>query len=220
MKKFLAVSAIVALGLASTSFAGGFPEETNDFPEEMRTTPTVFAAQDTGIYVGLEGGWGFTNYSDNAYYPVSVTKDNGAVGRLSIGYDISRYLATEFGYSYFSNKADLDNQGLNIKTQAIDICFKGKLPIIENFDLFAKLGAGWLFKKWTNPAAFTNYNSTTNNINVAFGAGMDYYITPNVIASAEWLRIAGCSLKNTVNVYKNMPNTDAFMIGLRYRFEM
>lgn len=246
MKKLLVVSAIAALGLTSVAFAGGLPEE-------MPVAPAAVASSDTGIYLGLQGGWGFTNWKNapdlnvnenvshlhsrasilaHGSVSTNVSKDNGFVGRVFAGYDINRYFAVEAGYSRFFNKAnynvdyayayavsiaDVDfgsdsgsgSLGLtNIKTQAVDAYFKGKLPVVDNFDLYAKLGAGWLFVNADQ--------GNTNNINVAFGAGADYYITPNVIANLEWTRIAGHT-----KLGKNyIPSTDAFMVGLRYKFDL
>ena len=197
MKKLLVVSAIAALGLTSVAFAGGLPEE-------MPAAPAAVASSDAGIYLGLQGGWGLTNWK-NQYS--NVSKDNGVVGRAFLGYDINRYFAIEGGYSYFFNKVTI-NGGSNIKTQAADAYFKGKLPVVDNFDLYAKLGAGWLF--------VNGDNGSRNNINVAFGAGADYYITPNVIANLEWTRIEGNA--KVGNNY--IPYTDAFMVGLRYKFDL
>lgn len=207
MKKLLVVSAIAALGLTSVAFAGGLPEE-------MPAAPAAIASSDIGIYLGLQGGWERTNYKDLdtisnmlAQANVDIAKDNGAVGRAFLGYDINRYFAVEAGYSYFFNKVTFNNED-NIKTQAADLYFKGKLPVVDNFDLYAKLGAGWLFAKGDDV--------NRDNINVAFGAGADYYITPNVIANVEWTRIAGYSKFGKDYI----PNTDAFMVGLRYKFDL
>ncbi|MBU0745059.1 MAG: porin family protein, partial [Gammaproteobacteria bacterium] len=105
-------------------------------------------------------------------------------------------------------------------TQAIDLMGKGKLPVVDNFDLFAKVGMSYL----TSNSDITGVSSA-NNLNLAYGAGADYYITPNVIVSAEWLRFNGNvkmdidpSAPITNNKYQ--PYTDAFMVGLRYKFDM
>ncbi|CAL7959542.1 Outer membrane protein [Gammaproteobacteria bacterium] len=219
MKKLLVVSAIAALGLTSVAFAGGLPEE-------MPAVPAAVSS-DTGIYLGLQGGLGLTNWknydgatNDNSGGYGNVSNDSGFVGRVFAGYDINRYFAIEAGYSYFFNKANTEwNTTYNInkiKTQAIDAYFKGKLPVVESFDLYAKLGAGYLMTQ-NNPAANNYAGGNNNNINVAFGAGADYYITPNVIANLEWTRIAG---SQKVTSEKFIPNTDAFMIGLRYKFDV
>lgn len=213
MKKLLVVSAIAALGLTSVAFAGGLPEE-------MVAAPTAASSDASGIYVGFNGGWGFTNYKNNSfvtdlYFPGKFRKDNGFVGRVNIGYDFNQYFAAEAGYSYFSNKPNVGNfSGGNISTQAFDLYGKVKFPFVDGVRLFAKLGAGWLLMSSTIPI-YQSYNHNANNINVAFGAGVEYSITKNIIAGLEWSRITGFS--GASNVGRNyIPNADAFMIGLRY----
>ncbi|MEI8055563.1 MAG: outer membrane beta-barrel protein [bacterium] len=222
MKKLLVVSAIAALGLTSVAFAGGLPEE-------MPTAPAA-SSSDTGVYVGIEGGFGITNWKTwetDASSSDKVSKDNGFAGRAFVGYDINRYFALETGYSYFSNKAVIKTSGgveqtSGIKTQVIDLYGKIKAPVVDSFDLYAKLGACYLMsniqKLTSGSTAATLYKNEGNvkNFNVAFGAGADYAITPNVIANVEWLRNAGHYKSDD----KYQPNTDAFMLGLRYKFDL
>lgn len=214
MKKLLVVSAVAVLGLTSAAFAGGLPEE-------MPAAPVAASTSDTGIYLGLQGGFGMTNWknmenvSTDVLDLTSVHKDNGVVGRVFAGYDINRYFAIEGGYSYFFNKANFNTKNAgttgNIKTMAFDLMGKGKLPVVDSFDLYAKLGVNYLMSRGDM------FEANPNNFNVAYGAGADYCITPNVIANLEWLRLNGNA---KINNDKYQPSTDAFMIGLRYKFDL
>lgn len=213
MKKLLVVSAVAALGLSAVAFAGGLPEE-------MPAAPAAVVSSDMGPYIGIEGGYGMTHYK-NWSENYSVGKDNGIVGRAFLGYDINKYFAAEFGYSYFFNKAKKEsksnsNNYTEYKTQAFDLFGKGKLPVTDEFGLYAKLGVGYLMTNAKDNGTWTGTKSP-KNFNVAYGAGADYYITSNVIANVEWLRYNGNSIMNSDNY---QPNTDAFMIGLRYRFDV
>jgi opacity protein-like surface antigen len=218
MKKLLAVSAIAALGFTSVAFAGGLPEE-------MPAAPAAVASSDMGVYVGIEGGLGLTNWKNSTIAiedGVSTSNDNGVVGRAFLGYDVNRYFALEAGYTYFFNKAKFtyNNAEFNkIKnTQVIDAMLKGKLPVVDNFDLYAKCGVNYLMSKFDKDTndGITKIETSRNSFNVGFGAGADYYITPNIIANVEWLRFNG----NAKNDTKYQPNTDAFMVGLRYKFDL
>jgi len=231
MNKLLVVSAIAALGLSSVAFAGGLPEE-------MPMAPAAVSS-DAGLYLGLAGGYGMTNWKNIDGRNIetvtrTVSNDNGAVGRAFLGYDLNRYFAIAFGYSYFFNKPKIafDNGAgafgnatafLN-NTQAFDLMGKIKAPVVDNFDLYAKLGVNYLMSNFTATST-TGISGNTNNFNVAYGAGADYYITPNIIANIEWLRFNGSSkieFPTTANgaKMKYQPNTDAFMVGLRYKFDM
>jgi opacity protein-like surface antigen len=214
MKKLLVVSAIAALGLNSVALAGGLPEE-------MPMAPAAVATSDAGIYLGIEGGYGMTHWKnlESADSVFSISNDNGIVGRAFLGYDINRYFALEFGYSYFFNKAKinvLNVEVASVKTQAFDLMGKIKAPVVENFDLYAKLGVNYLMSHGSSNFSGFGNDKNTNNFNVAYGAGADYYITPNVIVNIEWLRFNG----NAKLGNKYQPNTDAFMIGLRYKFDL
>lgn len=209
MKNLLVVSAIAALGLSSAAFAGGLPEE-------MPAAPSA-SSSDTGVYVGINGGWGFTNWRNVQSVYGHVTKDNGVVGRAFFGYNINRYFALEAGYSYFANKVKITGYPNEIKTNAFDLYGKGSLPLVDSVDLYAKLGAGYLMSN-NAPIASNTTQQNNKGINVAFGAGIDYSITPNVIANAEWSRINGYPTVALNNNYQ--PNTDAFLIGVRYKFDL
>jgi len=224
MNKLLVVSAIAALGLSSVAFAGGLPEE-------MPMAPAAVSS-DAGLYLGLAGGYGMTNWKNIDGRNIetvtrTVSNDNGAVGRAFLGYDLNRYFAVEFGYSYFFNKAKFliaSVEESKVRTQAFDLMGKIKAPVVDNFDLYAKLGVNYLMSNFTATST-TGISGNTNNFNVAYGAGADYYITPNIIANIEWLRFNGSSkieFPTTANgaKMKYQPNTDAFMVGLRYKFDM
>lgn len=232
MKKFLAVSAAAVFGLISTiAFADSLAEMVSatsiaSAGPAAAVSPASLSAN-TGIRLGVEGGLGFTHWKHlgNMWGDVGtlrVDKDRGFVGRIFIGYDINRYFAVETGYSYFFNKVYMNDDypvdgSSTVRTQAIDLLGKGKLPVVDNFDLYAKVGAVCLISN-ISPNFF---NSGTNtSINAAFGAGADYYISPNIIANIEWLHNMGYSKTNQDQYYntKYQPDTDAVMIGLSYKF--
>lgn len=218
MKKLLVVSAVAVLGLSS-AFAGGLPEE-------MPVAPVAAVSNDTGVYLGLQGGFGMTHWKnlENTMEGKlkSVHKDNGIVSRVFAGYDINRYFAIESGYSYFFNKVNFDavNKAGKVvktgdtKTMAFDLMGKGKLPVVDSFDLYAKLGVNYLMTRTNKTDDKASKN--TNNFNLAYGVGADYSITPNIIANVEWLRLNGNAKLND----KYQPNVDAFLIGLRYKFDL
>jgi len=206
MKKSLLISTIVVLGLTSSSFA--------------TTSP------DAGVYMGLSGGFGMLNLQNTegsvarGYTLANTYGDHGFVSRVFVGYDINKYFALESGYSYFF--ADPYGDFINSKGRVnrittsnymnIDLYGKGKLPLINNFDLYAKLGANLLVSRVDNFGV-----NNKNNINMSFGAGVDYRITSKVTANCEWLRFNGNAKIN--NIYYQ-PNADVFLLGLRYKFDL
>lgn len=201
MKK-LAISALAVLGLSANVLAGGLPEE-------MPVSPC--AASDMGVYVGLSGGFGLTNYKQWEVNGHGAHSDSHFVSRLFIGADLNRYFATEFGYATFWGKAKFDSNKLRM-VQAFDLFGKIKAPVLENLDIYGKLGVNFLLG---NEKHSDNSTCKDESFNLAFGAGVDYAITPNIIVNAEWLRYNG----NAHQKHHN-PNADAFMVGVRYKFEL
>lgn len=207
MKKFLAVSAVAVLGFSSIAFAGGLPEE-------MPIAPIASASSSDmiGPYVGISGGYDNSGWKEALKHPgpgFKVKNSDGFVGRAFIGYDVIRYAALEAGYSYFFNKTK-HNPVSSLRTMAFDLMLKLKAPVVEGFDLFAKVGGNLLMSQIKN-------GHNINNFNVAYGAGADYSITPNVIASVEWLRFNGKSQSASKDF---QPSADTFLLGLRYRFDI
>ena len=218
MKKILIMSGCALFGLSALGFA------TNVLAAK---TSELTA---TGIYVGLQGGLGVTNWQDidNLIAIVedvsiqahSVHRNNGFATRVFAGVDINRYFAIESGFSYFFKQAyfsgieEFDGIAMlanspAVKIMAFDVFGKGKIPVADKFDCYAKLGANLLMRRW-------EFYGNANNVNLAFGAGVDYYITPHVVANIEWLRFNGCPRLAYADRYQ--PNPDMFLLGLKYRF--
>ncbi len=207
------VLALAACGLTSAALAGGLP-----ISQEVVSPAT----SDAGIYLGLGLGYGHLSFmQSNEDTHTSYHKNNGFMGRVFLGYDINRFFAVEAGYSYFFNKprwqyqTALVNETYDIKkVKVVDLMGKLKAPICEGFDIYAKLGANYLMYE-------------KNRFNLAYGAGIDWSINNNVIAGIEWLRY-NCNNKTSfetstdgkVTKMASLNKTDAFMVTLRYRFDI
>lgn len=238
MKKSLLVGAVAVFG--ATAFAGGLPET-------MPITPG--SSSDMGVYVGLQGGYGVTNWknTESFEHEESTTtgtntydkalKDNAFAGRVFVGADLSRYFAVEFGYNHFFNKPKIEetisqststssetwSTAVDTKTElvsfkntmALDLMAKLKAPVAEGFDLYAKVGVSYLMSR-VDKSSSNDYKNNGNNFNLAFGAGADYYITPNVIANVEWVRYGGKAKIDS----NYQPSADLFLLGVRYKLDI
>ncbi|MDR1012269.1 MAG: porin family protein [Coxiellaceae bacterium] len=225
MKKYLNV--VAALSLSSTVLANGLPEE-------MPMSRTF--APETGLYLGVQGGFGTTDWKSIDKTPsvnttkkkiVQISRDNGPVSRILLGFDINRYLALECGYSHFFNKplAEVDREYkkffreyTRIKyTCEIDMMGKIKAPLIDDFDLYAKLGTSYLVSIYETDNRRTIPNRNPKNVGLTYGAGLDYMVNPNFVANVEWLHFNGRSRFSSSNY---QPGADAVMLGLRYKFNV
>ncbi len=238
MKKALAIGILAVLGLNINTLAETVPsiKSAND--------SGFYVGGSAGLgftnYEQFEFGFGPMN--------LGIHKDNHVTSRIFMGYDLNRYLAVELGYTDFWGKSrvkftyDYCDGGLfapvfNMKTsgddciyqqewklkmvQAFDLFGKFKVPVSERVNLYGKLGISFLFSDRLNVDAsvlkvIENKQLPVKkdvSVNLAFGAGMDFAITPNVIVNLEWLRFNG---NHEIKNYQ--PDTDALMVGLRYKF--
>ena len=212
MKKILSIFTLVIFSFSSIAFAKGF---------SAPTQASLNASFEQGVYIGIAGGFGKPNWGNIDGNGVTVDHDGNAEGRILLGYDINRYFAIEAGYTYFflgkprwlQNGTEIDK----IKTTyAIDLVGKIKAPIVNAFDLYCKIGVNYFVSQ---PESLNG--SSRQHGNVVFGVGADYYITPKLVANAEWMRFGGkAKIGNPIAKQSDyQPDADAFMIGLRYKFD-
>ena len=214
MKKILFVGTIVALSLTSAALA-------SDLLEEMPYAPPGNIPS-SNTYIGIEGGYGLTNWKIFANNNSNFEKDGGVVGRAFFGYDFNKYWAIEFGYTYFFNEArhEIDAANYNeMKTQIVDLLGKLKVPANEDANFYAKFGVDYLMTSIhkTGTSSFLMAEKNWHKFDVAYGIGADYSLSANVIANIEWLR-HGAKIK--VSDGHIQPYTDSFMFGLRYKFDI
>lgn len=169
------------------------------------------ALNDPGIYVGIDGGWGMTNYKNDGAvdtFGTGTKNDDGIAGRILVGYDFNQNFAIEAGGTRFFKTVKFTDTPETIQTSLVDLYGKGKIPITTCFDLYAKLGVAYLYNNINN-----SYVGNIHSINVAFGVGAAYAITNNLATSFEWSSIAGNKQSHSY-----IPNANTLMLGLRYKF--
>jgi opacity protein-like surface antigen len=223
---------VFTVGLFSASLVCGTTAFAGVFSEEIPIASSI-SFSDSGFYLGLEGGYGDTNWRnlDGTSGVLSISgpgtqttvlsagKDSDFIGRICAGYDFNRYYAAEIGYSYYFDKAKIVDAANNdnytsFKTQNLDMFLKGKIPAVDDLSLFAKVGADYLFGNVSNYGTFVT--SATRGLCLAYGAGIDYVVSSNIVTSIEWLRNSG---KQKVSSKSYTPQSDSIMIGIRYKFD-
>ena len=222
MKRIFIFSVIALLGFSSSILAGGFPVK-------MKAAPV--AVFNKGIYIGIEGGFGQTHWRYRNSDTRTFSKDDGFVARAYLGYDLCKYFALEAGYTYFFDtpeyKGVFSSESVKTdevnRTHAVDIVGKFKIPVVKEFAIFTKLGVNYLMTNFDKGDEGGGFKSRKNvyNIGLIFGAGVDWQVATNLIFNLEWLRFGGNPrFRNEQNVYAYQPDADAFMAGLRLRFDV
>lgn len=225
MKKMIWI-ALAALGFSASALAGDIYEApSSDFV--------------VGPYIGVQGGFAETGVKDlldcsaETFVDIFGTvhsldqdvKDGNWGIRPFIGYDFSPNWAAEFGWTYFdSNKVNVNLDGekvgdYKVKTYAFDLVAKMTVPVSDGLGIYAKAGPGYL----RNKADDHGVNEKVDNINLVYGLGASYDITPNWKADVSWTRYAGVNktkCKDDELFGGNQRNADLYAIGFAYKFEM
>lgn len=186
-----------------------------------------------GPYVGGQigygnvhkGGFSSSDFTVEGGSAKTSSKDTGVAGRVYAGYQFMQNFAAEMGYSKFSNatsKATLTTpegtQTANgtIKTYAVDLMGKVILPLQNCFNIYGKAGLAYLSAtgdvKVTAPGVSAKVSETDHHLYPAFGAGVGYDVTKNIVADVSWNHI------QKTGGSSNLANTDLYAVGLAYNF--
>lgn len=179
---------------------------------------SAMAAALPGAYVGAGLGYGNVHQSVS---DVDNSKDSGLAGRAFAGWQFNQYLATELGWSKFTDATFKANSPFasvhgKLKTDAVDVVVKGILPVADSFNLYAKAGAAYVMSRADASVTLfgypANYDEKENKWFPTFGAGATYDFTPNVAADLSYSRIQKTGNSDIFN------STDLYTVGLIYSF--
>ncbi|UJF17308.1 outer membrane beta-barrel protein [Vibrio sp. SS-MA-C1-2] len=157
-------------------------------PLTLLLTFPAAASNDFNWYSGLRvGGTHFSNACELGNE--SCDKDDIG-GGLYLGYNFTDYFALETGYTYLG-EAELSphsdkygNPSVDYKAQTIDLVGKFSTDLTSSLDLFAKAGAAFSHVETSN----SNWNESESDwdLGPTFGAGLEYYFTPNFSSRLEY----------------------------------
>ncbi len=169
------------------------------------------AAQEPGFYAGVSVGQSkFSSQCDGI--PAGVSCDeNTTTYKLFGGYQFTRNLALELGYSPELAKASASGFGISadVKSSAVELVALPSVPL-GAFSLFAKLG---FYAADTKGTSNVGLEASDSNTNWTFGVGAGYNLTKNLGARAEWQRYDKVGGDNV-----GKADVDVFNVGLLYRF--
>lgn len=159
---------------------------------------------DSGIYIGGQVGYADTHWNEIIGPFFGSISDSGIGGRVFAGYDFNQYIALESGFFYTPKPQDSN-------TYAGDLVGKITVPVTNQIGLFAKAGAGYLKTSFSG-------DGSVSNVDLVYGFGANYKITPNLIADVSFTRYNGNH--NLSNFSNYQPDTDFYGVGLAYKFNV
>jgi opacity protein-like surface antigen len=133
-----------------------------------------------GWYVGLGGGYA------KELFDGGNASDGGFV-QLRAGYHFLRFASTEIQLEYTPKFDGKSGQwaGVDIATWAAWLNLKGypTAPWTGPVQPFAMIGIAWMWERLTGPAV--NGSIEEGGFASRFGGGVDFYLTPNWMITAE-----------------------------------
>ncbi len=235
---------LVVLAFGTLAFASGDtfiqPPSTTANGSTYINPPVFTKAFSPGIYIGLQGGYGMTRWTnieqkvgnDALGAKTDVTGSNAFAGRVYIGYDFHPNFAIEAGYTQFFNNTKINNTITmaiaNFVPQSItstdnpkydyvfDLVGKAKAHIIGNLGLYGKLGIDYMRIKIDIPGQ-GGANDTADrrsSFNAVYGLGAFYDITQSLTADLSWTRYNGNSELGSDYI----PAHDLFAAGASWKF--
>lgn len=146
----------------------------------------------------LEGNVGSTRSTNTNYNGTMRTAGIGY--NVNIGYKFMPYIATEMGYTLYSDgtiKNAAGNKAANVRNYSYDLALRGILPVAASgFELFAKIGVERVNAKVgvsdsTVANAIGVANSNNNATGLYYGVGAQYYVMPELAFNVQWARASG-----------------------------
>lgn len=176
----------------------------------MFAAPVVWAQDNTsrdssGVYISGSYG-GYKSHGGE------FDDDNDLYG-LGLGYQFNEFFALEAEYIDFGNFGDDEVDG---KLKGTSLGLRARLPLTDTFGVYGKAGA---FASSFDVDAF-NESETYDEINPFVGAGVDFRVTEQLTAFAEYNRYNVDIDEDDFNgqISNDGPDFDTGRVGVRFQF--
>ncbi|WP_323750536.1 porin family protein [Marinobacter sp.] len=138
--------------------------------------------------------------------------ENDMLG-AALGYQFNEFFALEAEYIDFGNFGDDEVEG---KLKGAGLSAIGRLPLTQSFGVYAKAGA---FASAFDVDAFDD-SETYDEVNPFVGAGVDFRVTEQLTAFAEYNRYNVDIDEDDFNgqVNNSGPDFDTGRVGLKFQF--
>lgn len=239
LSKRISVSNLLLLVAATQAHAGTMGPVAQDNPKGVYIEGNVGYAnhpwtQDRTTTPGLENQLGVLTQLSNI--------NGGTTAGADVGYQFTRYLALEGGWSYLPTAGynRIRNVSLPVAQTTFElpqgkqvfihsglayIAAKANIPLYNQLDAFGKLGAAYVYNN-TNiaiPASLVNsptvYTSKQSNFwNALFGFGLQYYAMNNISLNVQYDYVPGYN-EASANHFIT-PAIQLITFGLGYKFSM
>ncbi len=189
--------------------------QTRIFALSMFTASAVAApavlAQDS-VERDSQGAYISGSYGGYKSHGGDFEDENDLLG-AAVGYQFNPVFALEAEYIDFGNFGNDDVEG---KLKGVGLSAVGRLPLTNSFGVYGKVGA---FASAFDVDAFDE-DETYDDVNPFVGVGVDFRVTPQLSAFAEYDRYNVDIDEDDFNgqIDNDGPEFDTGRVGLKYQF--
>lgn len=178
------------------------------------------APKDDTWYTGAKLGW--SQYHDKNYYGNGYLNNDGPTHQNQIGsgafagYQVNPYLGFEMGYDWLGrmpNKGNIINGAF--KAQGIQLTAKLNYPIVDDLDLYTRLGG----MAWRTDSTQNNNGNHISDHDIGISplaaVGLEYALTKNWATRLDYQWVNNIGDAATVGA---RPDNAMLSMGVTYRF--
>ncbi|MFD1803046.1 porin OmpA [Mixta tenebrionis] len=180
------------------------------------------APKDDTWYTGAKLGW--SQYHDTGYYGNNYVNNDGPTHESQlgagafVGYQANPYLGFELGYDWLGRmpyKGDVVNGAF--KAQGIQLAAKLSYPIMDDLDIYTRLGGMVWRADSTQHVVGTNISRKDHDTGVSplAAVGVEYALTKNWATRLDYQWVNNIGDAGTVGT---RPDNGMLSLGLSYRF--
>ncbi|MGV3346594.1 porin OmpA [Enterobacteriaceae bacterium LUAb1] len=179
------------------------------------------APKDGTWYTGAKLGW--SQYHDKGYYGNGYQNNDGPTHRSQVGagafggYQVNPYLGFELGYDWLGRMPNKGNQVNGaFKSQGVQLAAKVSYPIIDDLDIYTRLGG----MVWRADATQTNpthgrISDHDTGVSPLAAVGVEYALTKNWATRLDYQWVNNIGDAATVGA---RPDNSMLSVGVSYRF--
>jgi hypothetical protein len=224
VKKLLVLTAASLAAIGATAAMAGGPDHMA-MPAEPAFQNSIYLDGHVGY---TQSNWTNFNSSNlmgatatSAFSPTSNGK-GGVTGGVDMGYNITQHIAAEAGWFYVPQVkgegttvvvGDLPAQATSVKSKVNSwfayMAAKLSVPVMENFDLFGKVGVAYRGLSYSPAAPASVPGGITNKGGYwapVFGTGLQYTFAQAWMVGAQYMYLPGNSEVNYGNTSFGAPN--------------
>ncbi|KFC95877.1 outer membrane protein A [Leminorella grimontii ATCC 33999 = DSM 5078] len=163
-------------------------------------------------------GWSY--YHDTGFYNKYASGADTHPHQLGagayVGYQANQYLGFEFGYDWLGRMTYRGDDSAAYKAQGIQLSAKLSYPIMNDLDIYTRLGAmGWRGDVTAHPAAGGTYKDHETGVSPLAAVGVEYAITPSLATRLDYQWVNNIGDADSVGT---RPDNGMLSLGLAYRF--